>query len=61
MDNTVFPDDVTKKIYELLSPKTLVLYKKSFGFLDKKIKQNFDSNLVERTYRQGRLMWVVKE
>ncbi len=61
MDNTVFPDDVTRQIYEILPPKTLVLYKKSFNFLPKEIKQNKDENLVERTYNQGKLMWVIKE
>ena len=61
MDNTVFPNDVNEKIYNLLSPNTLVLYKKTFYFLDKSIKQNVDEKLVERTYRQKRLMWHIKK
>ena len=61
MDNTVFPDDVTRQIYEILPPKTLVLYKKELKFLPKEIEQNRDEDLVERTYRQGKLMWVIKQ
>lgn len=61
MDNTVFPHDVTKQIYEILPPNTLILYKKSFNFLPKEVKQDRDETLVDRTYRQSRLMWVIKE
>ena len=60
MDNTVFPDDITRQIYEILPPNTLILYKKSLNFLPKEVKQNKDENLVERTYNQGRLMWIIK-
>tara|TARA_B100000963_G_scaffold254639_1_gene223243 strand:+ start:8013 stop:8579 length:567 start_codon:yes stop_codon:yes gene_type:complete len=58
MDNTVFPNEVSKRIYKLLSKGTLVLYKRKINI--KGIFEEEDPNLVERTYNQKKLMWLVK-
>lgn len=58
MDNTVFPDEVSKSIYELLPKGTLILYKKRLRI--KGVKEKLDENLVERSYNQKKIMWTIK-
>ena len=65
MDNTVFPEHINNKIYGQLPKGCLILYKKPYsskfegeGF-DLK-KQNFEKNLVKRTYNQNSLYWYIK-
>jgi hypothetical protein len=62
MDNTVFPHDVSEKIYNLLPKNTLILYKKQMSFLKELgVKEHEDQNLVERTYHQKKLLWTFKK
>lgn len=58
MDNTVFPKEISKNIYKLLPKGTLILYKKSLGI--KGVIEKVEENLVDRTYNQKKLMWLIK-
>tara|TARA_Y100000361_G_C11113784_1_gene319156 strand:+ start:46 stop:624 length:579 start_codon:yes stop_codon:yes gene_type:complete len=62
MDNTCYPHEINEKIYNKLSKGCLLLYKKGFtrDFLNGR-KQNKIKNLVERTYRQSGLIWIIVE
>tara|TARA_B100000963_G_C22629781_1_gene674296 strand:+ start:3216 stop:3845 length:630 start_codon:yes stop_codon:yes gene_type:complete len=65
MDNTVFPNHISRKIFDKLPKGCLVLYKSPYnksnlpeGF--DVSKQNYSKNLVKRTYNQNSLFWYFK-
>lgn len=58
MDNTVFPDNISLEIYNKVSIGCLMLYKKKIKGL--KEEQNYQNDLVERTYHQRGLYWMTK-
>jgi len=58
MDNTVFPENIELSIYNKLSSGCLILYKKKLKNITE--EQNYDKDLVERTYHQNGICWIVK-
>ena len=58
MDNTVFPKHIDLEIYKQLSSGCLVLYKKKLIGIEE--EQNFQRDLVDRTYHQRGLYWMTK-
>lgn len=68
MDNTVFPNHINTKIYNMIPKGCLILYKKSLIIsLNKSFDLDFDSskenlehNLIKRTYHQKQLYWYIK-
>ena len=58
MDNTVFPENIELNIYNNLSSGCLMLYKKKLKNITE--EQNYDNNLVERTYHQSGICWIIK-
>jgi hypothetical protein len=58
MDNTVFPDNISLEIYKKVNVGCLMLYKKKIKGLEE--EQNYQNDLVERTYHQRGLYWMTK-
>ena len=58
MDNTVFPDNISLEIYNKLSVGCLMLYKRKIKGLGE--EQNYQNDLVDRTYHQRGLYWTTK-
>ena len=63
LDNTVVPTPLLKKIYPLIPPGCLFIYKKRIRSYEIKIKeeQHLEKNLVKRTYNQNDIRWLIKE
>lgn len=65
MDNTVFPNYINKKIYNMLPKGCLILHKKSLATclnesdFDRN-KEGLEKDLVKRTYFQSSLYWYIK-
>lgn len=57
IDNTVFPEEVTMKMYESLSSGCLVLYKLKLKLEGENVEPE---DTVDRTYNQGNLSWIIK-
>lgn len=60
VDNTCLESKLMKKLYSKFPKNCLILYKKQFSFLSKEV-QNVEQNLIERTYNQKILRWVIKK
>lgn len=60
MDNTVFPDNICLETYNNISSGCLLLYKKKFRSKNIQEEQSFDKDLVDRTYNQNMLFWLIK-
>lgn len=60
LDNTALPNELSKKIYDLLPKGCLYLFK-SPSFLIGVTKYEMDMDLVDRTYKQKTLCWLIKE
>ena len=60
IDNTIFPVELMKKVYNKIPKNCLLLYKQKLLFSTKNIKQNIENDLVERTYNQKQLCWLIK-
>ena len=65
IDNTVFTDEMNNQIYEMIPRGCLLLYKKLF--IDNKNisiqeqRKNIHDSLVERTYKQSKLVYLIKK
>ena len=62
MDNTCYPHPIMEQIYEKLPKGCLILYKKLFSpeFIPYS-EQNEIKDLVNRTYSQTNIAWIVKK
>ena len=68
IDNTVFPESLVKQIYDNIPKGCLILYKNSLsralktkeGETPIKINETKLPDLVERTYNQRALYWMIK-
>ena len=62
IDNTMYDEKIGEKIYNLSPQGCLILYKR---YLSKKClppnEQNILPDLVERSYHQKNLMWIIKK
>lgn len=64
MDNTAFTNEMDTRIYKLIPAGCLVLYKKYFykiGLPFKEQEKNTYNSLVERTYGQSKLVYLIKK
>lgn len=63
-DNTVFPKELNNRLYEKVPIGCLLLYKRFFTndiISIKEQKKNTYNSLVERTYRQSKLVYLIKK
>lgn len=60
-DNTVFSDELTKKLFDMLPIGCLFLFKRQTFAIKNNIKYSVDNDLVDRTYKQNSLCWLIKE
>lgn len=60
VDNTVLSREIMDTIYKMVPKGCLFLYKKPIHNIDLKY-QNIDTHLVERTYKQTSLGWIIKK
>lgn len=59
IDDTVFPADLMKKLYNKIPRNCLLLYKNKMKDIIE--VQQHDANLVERDYKQNGLYWLIKK
>ena len=57
-DNTAFADDVSEELYKIIPSGCLFLFKRRTPSINDKTS-SFDD--IERTYRQTKLLWIVKD
>jgi len=60
LDNTALPNNLIEKLYDEIPVGCLLLYKKSLRFIPLKL-QNKGIDVVERTYNQNDLYWIIKQ